>query len=135
MGNLSPSFITFPTLEGKGGLLSFGEYDQHIPFSIERIYWSYDIENTIERGNHYHPQSKRVIISMQNSIEVILENLQGETSTFHLNNPNEGLFIPENHWISMKLEKNVIMLAIASTKFKEGESINDYSKFEALKNG
>lgn len=135
MGNLSPFIITFPTFGGKGGLLSFGEYDQHVPFSIERIYWSYDIEDMTERGNHYHPHSARVIISMQNHIEITLENLQGEINTYQLTNPNQGLFIPKNHWISMRLEKDVIMLAVASTKFEEGESVNDYAKFEALKNG
>lgn len=135
MGHLSPFIITFPTLESKGGLLSFGEYDQHIPFPIERIYWSYNIETAIERGNHYHPDSERVIIGMKGAIEIVLENSQGSKNTYRLTHPNQGLFIPKNYWISMRLDKDAVMLAIASTKYKEGESITDYSKFDALKNG
>ncbi len=135
MDNLSSRIIVFPTFESKGGSLSFGEYDQHIPFAIARIYWSYDTQDTVERGNHYHPDSDRVIISMKGEIEVTLENAKGDRSTHQLTSPNQGLLVPENHWISMKLKKGVVMLAIASTKYSEGESISDYAKFEALKNG
>lgn len=131
----SPFIIDFPTHKGKGGLLSFGEYGEQIPFPIERIYWSYDIEDETERGNHYHPASERVIISMKGLINITLENTEGEIMTFQLSNPNQGLYIPSNHWIKMQLEQDVIMLAAASSKFEEGESIADYARFEALKNG
>ena len=43
MVKTSPFIIAFPTHQAKGGLLSFGEYDEQIPFPIERIYWSYDM--------------------------------------------------------------------------------------------
>ena len=135
MGQLSPSIITFPTFENDGSFLSVGEYDQHIPFAMERIYWSYGSTDVTERGNHFHPNSDRVIISMHTEIEITLENIQGKITKYRLKNPNQGLVIPSNHWISMKLEANAVMLAIASSKFAESESIKDRSLFEALKNG
>jgi len=135
MGQPTPHFIAFPTFENESSFLSVAEYDQHIPFVIERIYWSYGNANTTERGSHFHPISDRVIICMYRNIEVTLENLKGETTKYELTNPNQGLVIPSNHWISMKLAPNAIMLAIASSKFSEGESIKDRSVFEVLKNG
>jgi oxalate decarboxylase/phosphoglucose isomerase-like protein (cupin superfamily) len=135
MGQLSPSIITFPTFENNDSFLSIGEYNQHIPFAIERIYWSYGNVRTTERGDHFHPNSERVIICMMENIEITLENLKGETTHYKLTNPNQGLIIPKNHWISMKLEAKAIMLAIASSKFSENESIKDRSQFEDLKNG
>jgi oxalate decarboxylase/phosphoglucose isomerase-like protein (cupin superfamily) len=135
MTTTSPFIIEFPTHQGKGGLLSFGEFDSQIPFPIERIYWSYDMKADTERGNHYHPSSERVVISMKGQISVSIESLDGKITTFQLSNASKGLFIPSNHWIKMQLEKDVIMLAVASSKFEEGESIADYTRFEALKNG
>ena len=135
MTKTAPFIIEFPTHKGKGGLLSFGEYDEQIPFPIERIYWSYELENDTERGNHYHPNSERVIVSMKGSISVTLENTKGEIIDFKLSKAHQGLYIPSNHWIRMELKKDGIMLAAASSKFKEGESITDYARFEALKNG
>jgi len=135
MGQLSPSIISFPTFENNNSFLSVAEYDQHIPFVIERIYWSYGNSTATKRGNHFHPNSDRVVISIQGDIEITLENQNGETTQYKLNNPNQGLIIPANHWISMKLETNAIMLAIASSKFSKNESIKDRSLFEDLKNG
>jgi hypothetical protein len=135
MSQLSPGIITFPTFKSDDSFLSVGEYDQYVPFAIERIYWSYGNTTTTERGNHFHPNSERVIICMLENIEITLENLKGETTHYKLTNPNQGLIIPANHWICMKLETNAIMLAIASSKFSENESISDRSQFEALKNG
>lgn len=135
MGQLIPHVIDFPTFENDSSFLSVGEFDHHLPFAIERIYWSYGSETPSSRGNHYHPNSSRVIICMNGSIEVTIEDLKGDVKLFQLFNPNQGLFIPKNLWITMQLDANAIMLVIASTKFQDGESISDYSKFEALKNG
>ena len=44
--------INLPKILDERGNLSFFQNEQHIPFTIQRVYWIYDVPGGEKRGGH-----------------------------------------------------------------------------------
>jgi len=49
-----PHILQLPKFSGRGASLSFIEGGNHIPFSIERIYYLAEVKKQTIRGEHAH---------------------------------------------------------------------------------
>ena len=56
-----PELIPLPKITDVRGNLSFIEGNNHIPFSIKRAYWIYDVPGGEERGGHSYKTLQEVI--------------------------------------------------------------------------
>lgn len=130
--DFSPQIIVLPKSERNGGTLSFLEEGENLLFNIRRIYWIYGISRETERGNHCHEFSHRIIISLQGSTKIELEDLYKEKFSFELTEPNQALYVPPKHWIKLSLSKSSIVLSCSSHLFEEDNTITDYEDFLAL---
>ena len=100
---------------------------------IKRAYWIKDVPNGVSRGFHSHNELKQVLVCLQGTIEIKLENLEGELFTFTLNKYHEALFVPEKLWREMTFLNNAILLCLASEEFSELDYIRDYNEFNKIK--
>jgi len=124
--------INLPKIEDPRGNLSFIEENNHIPFSIKRVYWIYDVPGGQIRGGHAFKEQQEFIVALSGSLDVIVHNGNQE-ETFHLNRSYYGLYIPQMYWRQMKnFSTNALALVLSSTTYNENDYIRE---FEEFKNG
>jgi dTDP-4-dehydrorhamnose 3,5-epimerase-like enzyme len=115
------------------GYLSVAEPVHTLPFQLKRAFWSYYTPQSITRGRHAHHKLELVLVAVSGKIIVTTEDLHGHESTFVLENPDTGLYIPPLHWHVMQFNHSGVLLSLASTEYSEADYIRDYSVFKGLK--
>lgn len=121
--------IRLPKIEDPRGNLSFIEEEDHIPFSIKRTYWIYDVPGGQIRGGHAFREQRELIIALSGSFDVVIDNGEKE-EVFTLNRSYYGLYIPSGFWRQMKnFSTNSLAVVLASTFFDESDYIRDFNVF------
>lgn len=121
--------IEFPKIEDRRGNLSFLEAEKHIPYSIERCYWIYDVPGGEHRGGHAYKEQQEVIIALSGSFDIIIDN-GIEKQKYSLNRSYYGLYIPCGYWRKLEnFSTNALALVLSSTPFNENDYIRNYNDF------
>lgn len=124
-----PFLIEFPKIgDSSLGFISVAE-KENLPFIPKRIYWTYFTPEDVERGGHSHFDLHQILLAVAGRIEITTELLSGEKSSFILEKPNVGLFIPKMCWRTMKYSHNAVQICIASNEYDEKDYIRDYDVF------
>lgn len=122
--------IKLPKITDRRGNLSFLEMQQHIPFSIARTYWLYDIPGGQKRGSHAFKNQREIIIALSGSFDVILDDGK-EKRSYTLNRSYEALYVPNMMWRSLEnFSTNAVCLVIASEPYNEDDYIRNYKTFK-----
>ncbi|RZK56934.1 MAG: WxcM-like domain-containing protein [Pedobacter sp.] len=123
--------IELPKILDERGNLSFLEEDKHIPFSIERMYWIYDVPGGEVRGGHSYHKNEEIIIALSGSFDVVLHD--GISSkTFSLNRSYYGLYVPAGTWRHMEnFSTNALGFIVASTSFSEDDYERDFKRYSS----
>ncbi len=111
------------------GYITVAEYQKNIPFNIKRVYWTYYTPNKVTRGHHAHKALEQCIFAVNGKIEFELINVNGEKSTFILDSPEIGLYVPPMHWRTIKFSHSAVLLCLASDVYKKNDYIRDYNQF------
>ena len=130
---MHPQIIQLPKFLDERGNLSFVEQLNHIPFTIRRTYWLYDIPGGESRGGHAYRENQEFIIALSGSFDVILDNGK-EKKTFTLNRSYYGLYVPKGLWREMEsFSTNSLAMILSSTNFDESDYVRDYDEFLNMK--
>lgn len=125
--------IKIPKIEDRRGNLSVIENDI-IPFSIQRVYYLYDVPSGAERGGHAHKNLKQFLIALSGSFDVILNDASSQ-KIITLNKPDVGLLINPGIWREIKnFSSGSVCLVVASEIFCEEDYIRDIDEFKEYKN-
>lgn len=128
-----PCIINFPKIGSEDlGFISVCE-KLNLPFQIKRVYWTYHTNPEVVRGFHAHINLDQILISINGTIDIFIENEHGETYNFLLDRPNQGVYLPKKTWHTMKYSKNAIQLCIANMEYDESDYIRDYDEFKKRK--
>lgn len=120
--------ITSPSKSEIGALTPI-EGGVEIPFDIKRIYYIYDVNDSVIRGKHAHERLHQVLICVHGSIDVRVENFLGE-QVYTLNDPSVGLYIGPDNWREMfNFKDDGVLLVLASEQYDENDYIRDYDEF------
>ena len=116
------------------GNLTFIYQNIHVPFEINRVFYSYDIPGGEERGGHAHKVCHQFIIAASGSFEVVLDDGTNKR-TVALNRPFWGLHVPPGIWSSEQgFSSGSICLVLASHAYSEDDYIRNYDDFlESIK--
>ncbi len=127
--------IELPTVVDPRGKLTFVEGQRHVPFSIHRVYWIYDVPGGDVREGHAYRTQEELLIAVSGSFDVVLDN--GESSeAIQLNRSYYGLYVPAMTWRQLEnFSTNGVCLILASLPFAEEEYVRDREAFVALKAG
>lgn len=121
--------IELPKISDPRGNLTFLEGNAHIPFSIERVYYLYDVPGGAERGGHAHKQLEQLLIAVAGSFDVVIDDGR-EKKTIHLNRPYQGLYICPMIWRELEnFSSGSVCLVLASRPYEEEDYYRDYSEF------
>ncbi len=123
--------VDLPKICDARGNLTFIEKD-HLPFSIKRVYYLYDVPGGAVRAGHAHKALQQVIIAISGSFDVALENGQGSREKFYLNRPYRGLYIPSMIWRDIdNFSSGAVCLVLASAVYDESDYYRNYDDFLA----
>ena len=127
--------IQLPKIEDPRGNLSFFETNNHVPFSIARTYWIYDVPGGEIRGGHAFKQQQEFIIALSGSFEVVLQDGKNE-KRFLLNRSYYGLYIPQMIWRSLEnFSTNSLALIVSDSVYDEFDYIRDFEIYKKAANG
>ncbi|MBK0378215.1 sugar 3,4-ketoisomerase [Mucilaginibacter segetis] len=132
---MEPRIIHLPKFLDDRGNLSFIEENNHIPFSIERTYWIYDVPGGERRGGHAYGNLQEFIVALSGSFDVVLHDGDKEIR-FHLNRSYYGLYIPKMMWRELEnFSTNSLAMILADQNYDENDYIRNFEKFTRIKNG
>ncbi|HET8804035.1 MAG TPA: FdtA/QdtA family cupin domain-containing protein [Aequorivita sp.] len=124
--------IDIKKIRDRRGNLSVIEAD-FLPYSIERVYYLYDVPSDAYRGGHAHKEQQEFLIALSGSFEVVLDDGENKKSIL-LNKPNKGLLIPTGIWRELEnFSSGSVCLVLSSGKFLESDYIREYEDFKLLK--
>lgn len=111
------------------GNLTVVSENVHVPFPINRVFYSYDIPGGENRGAHAHKECHQFIIAASGSFEVVLDDGTNKR-TVTLNRPFWGLHVPPGIWASEQgFSSGSICLVLASHGYSEEDYIRNYDDF------
>ncbi len=128
-----PHYIEFSKIgESSLGYISVAQANLYSPFEIKRVFWTYFTPESIIRGRHAHYKTEQILIAVAGRIVVNTELPDGEISTFVLDKPSVGVYIPPQAWHTMNYSHTAVQLALASTDYDEKDYIRNYEVFRKL---
>lgn len=134
MNQKKPSIIQFDSVGEEGeGIISIAEFARSLPFPIKRVYWVHSTPNENERGNHANLENKTIVVCLNGTVEVQLDDLKNNVFHYTLDNPKEGLLIPPSHWKRFVFSEGAVLLCLCSEKFLEADYIRDLKVFTRMK--
>lgn len=124
--------IQFPKIADSRGNLTFIEGGNHIPFTINRIYYLYDVPGGESRAGHAHKSLHQVFISMSGSFDLHLDDGSKKT-TFHMNRSYWGIYVCPMIWRDLdNFSTGSSCMVLASEKYDESDYIREYIDFQNL---
>lgn len=125
--------IELPKFLDARGNLSFAEQNTHIPFTIRRTYWIYDVPGGESRGGHAYEITDEFIIAISGSFDVTVDDGK-EKRRFALNRSYYGLYIPKGLWRTIdNFSTNSLALEFASTLYDRNDYIENYNEYLKMK--
>ena len=111
------------------GNLTYVYQNIHVPFPINRVFYSYDIPGGESRGAHAHKRCHQFIIAASGSFEVVLDDGINKR-TVQLNRPFWGLHVPPGVWAAeQSFSSGSICLVLASHGYEEDDYIRNYDDY------
>lgn len=127
------SIIELPQIQDPRGNLTFLQNEDHVPFIIERVFWTYDVPGGEQRGGHAYYQQQEFIIALSGSFDVIVTLPSGKKESYTLNRSYYGLYLPPLTWRHMEnFSTNSLSLHLSSHSFTPIDYIRDFDTYRKL---
>lgn len=111
------------------GNLTYMYENVHVPFPINRVFYSYDIPGGEDRGAHAHKECHQFLIAASGSFEVVLDDGINKRTVL-LNRPFWGLHVPPGIWASEQgFSSGSICLVLASHGYDADDYIRNYDDY------
>lgn len=126
--------LQFADLGDERGKLVVIEGGQAIPFDIQRVFYIYESDRDVVRGEHANRESEFVLINVAGQSKVRITN-GIEEFIVELNKPMMGVYIPKMIWKDMyDFSSDSVLLVLASTHYDGKEYIRDYEEYLKIMN-
>lgn len=121
--------LQFTDLGDERGKLVVIEGGEEIPFDIQRVFYIYESDATVIRGQHANRESEFVLINVAGKSKVRITD-GNEEAVIELNKPMMGIYIPKMIWKDMyDFSEDSVLLVLASTHYDSKEYIRDYDMY------
>lgn len=125
-------FVRLPMVSDSRGKLAFGEGANQIPFDIKRVFWTYDIQPSADRGDHAHRTCQMVLFPLGGSYRIVLDDGCCQVPVL-MDDPSVGVLIPPLVWCSLSdFSEHAACVCLASHPYEPEDYIHDYQEFLSL---
>lgn len=130
MNNYNKVFkLKLPKIKDNRGNLTFLEENSHVPFKIERVFWTYDVPGGEKRGGHAYKRQDEIIIALSGSFDVVITKKDGDKEIIQLNRSYNAIYIPSKTWRHIENHStNAVSLHLSNHKYDPDDyvrNIND----------
>lgn len=126
--------LQFADLGDERGKLVVIEGGKAVPFNIQRVFYIYESDPNVVRGQHANRESEFVLINVAGQSKVRITD-GTEEFIVELNKPMMGVYIPQMVWKDMyDFSLDSVLLVLASTHYDGEEYIRDYDKYLKVMN-
>ncbi len=116
-------------MHDKEGNLTYVYENVHVPFPIDRVFYSYDIPGGEDRGAHAHKECHQFLIAASGAFEVVLDDGINKRTVL-LNRPFLGLHVPPGIWASEQgFSSGSVCLVLASHGYDADDYIRNYDDY------
>lgn len=123
--------IQLPKIADPRGNLTFIQFPDHIPFSIKRVFWTYDVPGGEQRGGHAYHEQEELIIALSGSFDVIITMPDSSIEKYSLNRSYYGLYLPPGTWRHMEnFSTNALSLHLSNKEYSAEDYIRDFTVFK-----
>lgn len=127
------SVIDFPRVQDMRGNLTFIQNQDHLPFNIQRVFWTYDVPGGETRGAHAYKNQQEIIIALSGSFDVVISKKDGTIEKYSLNRSYYGLYLPPMTWRHMEnFSTNALGLHLSSSTFDSDDYIRDFNEYQSF---
>lgn len=124
--------LRFPLIAEPRGSLSYGQYDEQLPFIPKRYFIVFDVPASEVRGNHAHRQVSQALVCVKGSCVVAFDDGQVRDEVV-LDHPDRGVYIPPLVWATQqKFSADAVLLVLSSEGYDPDEYIRDYDEFMSM---
>lgn len=124
--------IQLPLIAEARGSLSYGQYDEHLPFIPLRYFIVFDVPRAAVRGNHAHRRVMQALVCVKGSLRVTFDDGH-QRDGVTLDSPAHGLLIPPLVWATQEnFSPDGVLLVLSSETYDASEYIRDYAEFQNL---
>ena len=124
--------IKLPQIVDLRGSLTFGEFDQHLPFIPKRYFVVYDVPSMEVRGEHAHRELHQFMLCLNGSCSLVVDDGKCRDEII-LDKPDFGVYLPPMIWgVQYKFTSDAILLVLASEIYKAEDYIRDYDDYLSL---
>jgi len=96
---------------------SLNSIDKVLPFDIKRLYYIYNVNESLNRGGHRHFETVEGLICMHGSFTVLIDNGR-EKKEYFLNTPSQVLLMEIGDWhVMYDLSPDAVLMGMASTNY------------------
>jgi len=118
-----------PLVTDMRGQLTFGEYDQHLPFLPKRFFVIINVPGKEVRGEHCHKELQEFLVCLQGSVRVVADDGVSQDDIL-LDDPTLGLYLPSGIWtVQYHYSSDAILLVLASDVYVAEDYIRNYDEF------
>lgn len=126
------SIFEFKDLGDYRGKLVVIEGGTAIPFDIQRVFYIYESDSTVIRGQHANRESEFILINVAGNSKVRITDTH-EEFVVHLDRPMMGVYIPKMIWKDMyDFSPDSVLLVLASTHYDGSEYIRDFEEYKKI---
>jgi hypothetical protein len=111
-----PKLLLLPSFQDSRGSLTVIE--KELSFSIERVFYIYDV--TAKRGGHGHKHNKLAFVSLNGEVTVTGQSPDNDFC-YVLNSPSQCLLLNPEDWHEMSFTKGSILLVLASHRYDKDD--------------
>ena len=127
------NILQLPSIYNPAGSITAVNNNKDLPFSVQRVYYLFDVPGGESRGGHAHRELQQLIVAASGSFDIIIDD-GNVKRTFHLSRPYTGLYMPSGLWRELdNFSSGSICLVLASTVYNETDYIRDYTEFKEWK--
>lgn len=122
--------LNIPCFEDRDGKLCVLDTDMLLDFSIERIFYIFDVPKYAVRANHACMNASIFLCAVNGSVTVSAE-CDGIVEEYNLIANNCGVLLPECSWIkAYNFSKEAVLMCLSNKKYKDCEYIDDYEEYK-----
>jgi dTDP-4-dehydrorhamnose 3,5-epimerase-like enzyme len=118
----------------RGALIALEE-KLNIPFEIKRVYFLFATKENVRRGMHAHRTLLQMLIPIQGSCQLILDDGMSRRE-ISLDNPAQAILVESMIWREMyNFSADCVLAVLANSLYDENDYIRNYTEFVGAVNG